>query len=69
METNNVLVELAVLREKLRASKAEKKSLTAELYELRENFQQQESVAQAISQSSRQEKLKDSEDIHGFQHA
>ena len=62
METNNVLVELAVLREKLRASKAEKKSLTAELYELRENFQQQESVAQAISQSSRQEKLKDSED-------
>ena len=62
METNNVLVELAVLREKLRASKTEKKSLTAELYELRENFQQQESVAQAISQSSRQEKLKDSED-------
>ena len=56
METNNVLVELAVLREKLRASKAEKKSLTAELYEPRENFQQQESVAQSISQSSRQEK-------------
>ena len=43
-----MLVELAVLREKLRASKAEKKSLTAELYELRENFQQQESVAQAF---------------------
>ena len=64
-----MLVELAVLREKLRASKAEKKSLTAELYELRENFQQQESVAQAISQSSRQEKLKDSEDNYGFQHA
>lgn len=62
METNNMLVELAALREKLRASKAEKKSLTVELYALRENVRQQESVAQAISQSSRQEKLKDSED-------